>query len=481
MGVRLTELATELDRMGWLTSCSGDAEVVDVHLDSRAVTAGSLFCCLEGEHHDGHDFADEAVRRGAVALLATRALERATVPVVVVDAAAARRAVAVVAASVHGHPSREIPVVGVTGTNGKTTTAAMLAAICTEAGLDPEVFGTLSGARTTAESTELQRAMRRAVDTGRRVIIMEVTSHALALDRVYGIVFRTATFTNLGHDHLDFHGTVEAYFEAKAKLFERGVASDHVINRDDEHGRTLIARLTASGQGEHVHAFGVGDAGGLVETLSSNVFSWNGLDIVVPLGGRHNVYNALAAAVTAVVLGIPRESIAQGLARVGRVPGRLERVDVDAPFDVYVDYAHTPDSLRAVLSAARSTLATGARLIVVFGCGGDRDATKRPVMGAVASELADVVVVTTDNARSEDPAAIANEVVKGAGHPDSIRVILDRREAINGAIASAQSGDVVVIAGKGHERGQTIGTVTVDFDDMDEARGALLRVMGGAN
>ena len=230
-----------------------------------------------------------------------------------------------------------------------------------------------------------------------------------------------------------------------------------------------------------MHAFGVGDAGGLVETLSSNVFSWNGLDIVVPLGGRHNVYNALAAAVTAVVLGIPRESIAQGLARVGRVPGRLERVDVDAPFDVYVDYAHTPDSLRAVLSAARSTLATGARLIVVFGCGGDRDATKRPVMGAVASELADVVVVTTDNARSEDPAAIANEVVKGAGHPDSIRVILDRREAINGAIASAQSGDVVVIAGKGHERGQTIGTVTVDFDDMDEARGALLRVMGGAN
>lgn len=481
MGVRLAELASELDRNGWLVSCAGDVEVDDVHLDSRAVTAGSLFCCIEGATHDGHDFADEAVRRGAVALLATRVIERVSVPVVMVDAAVARRAVATVAAAVHGHPSREVPVVGITGTNGKTTTAAMLAAICADAGLDPEVFGTLSGARTTAESTELQRAMRRAVDAGRRIIIMEVTSHALALDRVHGISFRAATFTNLGHDHLDFHGSIEAYFEAKAKLFETGVADDSVINADDEHGRTLIARLVGSGRRDQIHAYGITDAVGLVETLSSNVFSWNGLDIVMPLGGHHNVYNALAAATTAVVLGIPGESIARGLANVGRVPGRLERVGVDAPFSVYVDYAHTPDSLRAVLSAARSTLASGARLTVVFGCGGDRDATKRPLMGSVASELADVIVVTTDNARSEDPAAIANEVAKGAGRPESLRVILDRREAINVAISSAQAGDIVVIAGKGHERGQTIGTVTVDFDDMDEARGALLRVMGGAN
>lgn len=481
MGVRLTELASELDRNGWLVSCAGDVEVDDVHLDSRAVTTGSLFCCIEGETHDGHDFADEAVRRGAVALLATRAVDRVSVPVVMVNAAAARRAVAAVAAAVHGHPSREIPVVGITGTNGKTTTAAMLAAICADAGLDPEVFGTLSGARTTAEATELQRAMRRAVDAGRRIIIMEVTSHALALDRVHGVSFRAATFTNLGHDHLDFHGSIDAYFEAKAKLFEMGVADDSVINADDEHGRTLIARLAGSGRGDQVHAYGIADALGLVETMSSNVFSWNGLDIVVPIGGHHNVYNALAAATTAVVLGIPGESIARGLANVGRVPGRLERVDVDAPFAVYVDYAHTPESLRAVLSAARSTLASGARLTVVFGCGGDRDTTKRPLMGSVASELADVVVVTTDNARSEDPAAIANEVAKGAGRPESLRVILDRREAINVAISSARAGDIVVIAGKGHERGQTIGTVTVDFDDMDEARGALLRVMGGAN
>ncbi len=481
MGVRLTDLAAELDRNGWLRACSGDAEVVDVHLDSRTVTAGSLFCCLEGDNHDGHDFADEAVRRGAVALLATRALERVAVPVVMVDPAVARRSVAVVAASVHGHPSREVPVVGITGTNGKTTTAAMLSAICAEAGLDPEVFGTLSGARTTAESTDLQRAMRRAVDSGRRIIIMEVTSHALALDRVYGIVFRAATFTNLGHDHLDFHGTIDAYFEAKAKLFNPDVAIDSVINRDDVHGQSLISRLTDSGDAEHVHSYGVGDVEDLVETLSSNVFSWNGLDIIVPIGGRHNVYNALAAATTATVLGIPRESIARGLARLGRVPGRLERVDVEASFAVYVDYAHTPDSLRAVLSAARSTLAGGARLIVVFGCGGDRDATKRPLMGAVAGDLADIVLVTTDNARSEDPAAIANDVVKGAMQPESLRVVLDRREAINAAVALAQPGDVVVIAGKGHERGQTIGTVTVDFDDMDEARGALLRVMGGAN
>lgn len=475
--MRLSALAAELDRNGWLRSRTGDAEIRDVHLDSRAVTPGSLFCCVVGGSHDGHDHAATAVRQGAVALLATRPVSDADVPTILVDPSNVRRAIAVSAAMVHGNPSREIPVVGITGTNGKTTTAAMLASIYRAAGRDPEVFGTLTGARTTAEATDLQRAMRAAVDDGRHVVIMEVTSHALVLDRTYGVSFSAAIFTNLGHDHLDFHGSLEAYFEAKARLFESEVAADSIVNVDDEHGRILFERINQRGR---VHGYGLGDVSNLVETLSSNSFSWRGLDVVVPLGGRHNVYNALAAATTAWVLGVSDGDIVRGLANLDRVPGRLERVEVEAPFSVYVDYAHTPDSLRAVLSAARSTLGSGAKLSVVFGCGGDRDATKRPLMGAVAGELADVVIVTTDNARSEDPAEIARQVAAGTDRREKFHIILDRRDAINHAIATASAGDIVVVAGKGHEQGQTIGTVTHDFDDMDEARGALLRVMGGA-
>jgi len=475
--MRLSALAAELDRNGWLRSRAGDAEIDDVHLDSRAVTPGSLFCCVVGGSHDGHDHAPAAVRQGAVALLATRPVSDADVPTIVVDPSNVRRAIAVSAAMVHGNPSREISVVGITGTNGKTTTAAMLASICDAAGLSPEVFGTLTGARTTAEATDLQRAMRGAVDGGRRVVIMEVTSHALVLERTHGTAFRAAVFTNLGHDHLDFHGTLEAYFEAKARLFESEVTADSIVNIDDEHGRILIERINQRGG---VHRYGLGDVSNLVESLASNSFSWRDLDVVVPLGGRHNVYNALAAATTARVLGVSDADIVRGLANLDRVPGRLERVNVEAPFAVYVDYAHTPDSLRAVLSAARSTLGSGAKLVVVFGCGGDRDATKRPLMGAVAGELADVAILTTDNARSEDPAKIARQVVAGTDRREKFHIILDRRDAINHAIATAAAGDIVVVAGKGHEQGQTIGTVTHDFDDMDEARGALLRVMGGA-
>jgi UDP-N-acetylmuramoyl-L-alanyl-D-glutamate--2,6-diaminopimelate ligase len=475
--MRLSALAAELDRNGWLRSRTGDAEIRDVHLDSRAVTPGSLFCCVVGGSHDGHDHAATAVRQGAVALLVTRPVTDVDVPTIVVDPHVVRRAVALCAAVVHGNPSREVPVVGITGTNGKTTTAAMLASICDAAGLSPEVFGTLTGARTTAEATDLQRAMRGAVDGGRRVVVMEVTSHALVLERTHGTTFRAAVFTNLGHDHLDFHGTLEAYFEAKARLFESGVAEESIVNVDDAHGRILFERINQRGR---VHGYGIGDVSNLVESLSSNSFSWRGLDVVVPLGGRHNVYNALAAATTARVLGIADSDIVRGLASLDRVPGRLERVNVEATFSVYVDYAHTPDSLRAVLSAARSTLGSGAKLFVVFGCGGDRDATKRPSMGAVAGELADVAILTTDNARSEDPAEIARQVVVGTDRREKFHIILDRRDAINHAIGAASAGDVVVIAGKGHEQGQTIGTVTHDFDDMDEARGALLRVMGGA-
>lgn len=480
MGVKLSDLAGEIDRNGWLRSISGDIEVSDVFLDSRSVTHGALFCCVEGETYDGHDFASAALQKGAVALLATRPIEGVDVPTILVEPSQVRRAVALAAATVHGHPSREIPVVGITGTNGKTTTAAMLASICEEAGLAPEVFGTLSGARTTAESTEIQRAMRKAIDSGRRIVIMEVTSHALVLERTHGITFRAAVYTNLGHDHLDFHGTLAAYFEAKARLFEPLVAAEAVINRDDEHGRILIRRMNDSGRSDHVHDYGIGDATALIESLTSSVFSWNGIDIVLPIGGRHNAYNALAAATTAHVLGIADDTIARGLAKVARVPGRMEPVAVEAPYSVFIDYAHTPDSLRAVLAAARAALVPGARLIVVFGCGGDRDASKRPLMGAVATELADVVYVTTDNSRGEDAGSIAEQIVGGAVRTSGLHVVLDRRDAIAAAVDTAKNGDVVVVAGKGHERGQVVATVTHDFDDMEEARAAVLRKQGGA-
>lgn len=474
------DLATAVSRSaGAVTSGEGPGpviELVDAFADSRVVTPGSLFCCVVGEEADGHAFADEAVARGARALLVSRELDL-PVPQIRVDQTSMRRVMADAAALIHGNPSREIPVVGITGTNGKTTTAAMLGAICSAAGLPSTILGTLTGARTTPESTELQRELRRSVDSGHRIFIMEVTSHALALDRTHGIAFRAAMFTNLGHDHLDFHGSVEAYFEAKAKLFQPGVAVDNIVNRDDAHGAMIIERIRAAGG--RVETYGIDDIHDLDESMSQSVFSWSGIDVVLPISGRHNVYNAIAAATTARVLDISDVAIANGLTRMGAVPGRMQRVNVDASFAVFIDFAHTPDSLDATLRSARSTSASGSRVIVVFGCGGDRDPSKRPLMGEIASRLADVVMITTDNARSEAPSLIADQILSGATGGAQLHVILDRREAIMEAIANAQEDDVVIIAGKGHERGQTIGGVTHEFDDMVEAVRAMEMSVGG--
>ena len=456
---------------------SADAlELVDASVDSRRVTQGSLFCCVVGQQSDGHRFAGEAVSRGARALLVSHELD-ISVPQLRVEESLMRRATAEAAALIHGNPSHEIPVVGITGTNGKTTTAAMIGAICEAAGLPATILGTLSGVRTTPESTDLQREMRRAVDAGHRIFIMEVTSHALALDRTHGTAFRAATFTNLGHDHLDFHGSVEAYFEAKAKLFEQGVADESIVNRDDAHGAVLIERIAATGG--RVETYGIDDAQGLDASMTRSVFSWHGIDVILPIGGRHNVYNALAAATTAQVLGMPIPAIAAGLSRMDEVPGRMQRVKVEAPFSTFVDFAHTPDSLGAVLRSVRDASTPGSRVVVVFGCGGDRDPSKRPLMGQVASQLADLVIITTDNARSEDPNAIAGQILEGAQGGAVVRTILDRREAISASIEAARAGDVVVIAGKGHEKGQTIGGVTHDFDDMVEAIRAMKMAVGG--
>jgi UDP-N-acetylmuramoyl-L-alanyl-D-glutamate--2,6-diaminopimelate ligase len=478
--VVLEDVVRELGQRGLLsaTSVTGSSvELRDVEHDSRAVGPGSLYCCVVGEHHNGHAFVEDAQRRGAVALLASEPVD-SSLPTVRIERAAMRRGMAVAACVVHREPSVQVPVFGITGTNGKTTTAAFLAAILEHAGVKSEVFGTLSGARTTPESTELQRSMRRAVDGGAMAVVMEVTSHALVLERTHGIVFETAVFTNLGHDHLDFHGTMEAYFEAKALLFSADVAREVVVNGDDPFGVRLLARCRETFPGSAVHPFGIADAVDLRETLDGSTFSWRGAPVRLALGGRHNVMNALAAATTAHVHGVDVESIAAGISSVSSVPGRLQLVDRNAEPRVFVDYAHTPDSLHAVLTAVRAA-AGGGRLIVVFGCGGDRDREKRPLMGRVVADLADVVVVTSDNPRSENPISIIDAITAGMGGDADCTVLVDRREAIRHAVAVAKSGDVIVVAGKGHEQGQTIGAETYPFDDVAESLRALASKKSG--
>lgn len=447
----------------------GDAsvEVTGISHDSERVRPGDLFCCVRGAHRDGHDFAAAAVAAGAVALLCERELEVGVPQVVVPDT---RAAMGPVADAVFGHPSRRVAVVGVTGTTGKTTTTHLLAAVSEHAGLPCGLIGTLHGPRTTPEAPELQATLAGFVAQGKRVVAMEVSSHALELHRVDGVRFAVAVFTNLGRDHLDFHGTLEAYFRAKARLFEPERAAIGVVNADDPHGRLLLeaARIPT-------RPFGLRDAVDLDVGVGQSTFRWAGHAVHLRLGGVFNVANALAAATAAAALGIAPADIAEGLSAAGPVPGRFEPIEAGQPFTVLVDYAHTPEALEHVLRAARRP---EGRLIVVFGCGGDRDATKRPVMGAVAARLADVVVITSDNPRHEDPMAIIAQVK--AGTPEGTAPVVvepDRRAAIAAALAEAAPGDTVVVAGKGHEAYQEIGDRIVAFDDRAVVRELLAEMV----
>jgi UDP-N-acetylmuramoyl-L-alanyl-D-glutamate--2,6-diaminopimelate ligase len=442
------------------------ALVRGVAYDSRAVRAGDLFCCLRGEHADGHRYAPVAVEAGAAAVLAERPLDVPVAQVVVDDA---RAAMAPLAAAFHGHPSAAMTVVGVTGTAGKTTTTHLLAAVFEHAGMPCGVIGTLTGAHTTPEAPDLQAALARFRADGRRAVAMEVSSHALAQHRADATHFAVAVFTNLGQDHLDFHGTTEQYFAAKARLFTPSMTSRAVVNVDDMYGRRLLAGATIP-----MTSFSMADAGALTVGPLASSFTWRGQPVRLPLGGRFNVANALAAATAAAEAGLAPDAIAAGLAAAGPVPGRFEPVDAGQPFTVVVDFAHTPESLASVLGAARE-VAGAARVIVAFGCGGDRDPAKRPAMGAAAARLADVVVVTSDNPRSEDPAAIIGEVIAGIPSPLTARARTeaDRRAAIALALAEAAPGDVVVVAGKGHESTQTFAGRTVAFDDRAVARELL--------
>jgi len=462
-------------------------DVSDVTHDSRAVHAGALFCCIPGARVDGHDFAVAAVGAGAVALLVER-----TVPPAVPQARvrSVRRAIGPIAARFHGEPSHGVPVLGVTGTNGKTTTTFVLQAVLAAAGAHPAVVGTL-GVRfggavlptgfTTPEATELQRTLADLRARGADAIAMEVSSHALAEHRVDGTEFAVVCFTNLGRDHLDLHGSLDAYFAAKARLFTRAFASRAAVNVDDAHGAELAARARADGL--EVRTFGLDVATADVRLLdlgsdpagtSARLVLADGdtAAVRVPLPGRFNASNALAAAATASFLGHDAATLARGIATTDVVPGRFEPVGVGGPVSVVVDYAHTPDGIATALAAARQTGA--GRVIAVFGCGGDRDPAKRAAMGEAAGRGADLVVLTSDNPRSEAPEAIAAMAAVGLDAVGATYTVeLDRRTAIHAAIAAARPGDLVMVLGKGAETGQRIGARTLPFDDRVVAGEAL--------
>ncbi|MBX3313628.1 MAG: UDP-N-acetylmuramoyl-L-alanyl-D-glutamate--2,6-diaminopimelate ligase [Actinobacteria bacterium] len=432
--------------------------------DSRHVVAGALFCCVPGATADGHDHAPAAVSAGAAALLCERPLD---LGVPEVQVTSVRAAMGPAAAVLAGDPSHDLLVVGVTGTNGKTTTVHLLASIFEAAGVPASVIGTLTGARTTPEAPELQARLADLVEAGTEAVAMEVSSHALDLHRVDGTRFRVAVFTNLSRDHLDHHVDMASYFAAKAMLFEPELTGLAVLNLDDPYGRLLRDAATVPSVG-----FSFDDVSDLHLGVDGSTFTWRGVEVRIGLAGRFNVANALAAATAAEAVGIEPAAIARGLAAAGPVPGRFEVVAEGQPYLAAVDYAHTPDGLEQLLTAARE-LADVGRVILVFGAGGDRDRTKRPFMGEVAARLADVVVVTTDNPRHEDPAAIIDEVERGMDDPRDLRTEPDRRAAIAVAVAEARPGDVLVVAGKGHETTQTIGDEVLPFDDRVELRAAI--------
>lgn len=444
--------------------------VTGIVFDSRRVRRGSLFCCIPGEDHDGHDFAADAVAAGASAVLCERRLP-VTVPQVLVPDA--RAAMGPLAAAFFGDPSRRLMLIGITGTNGKTTTCSLLASVLRRAGRPTGMIGTLTGKHTTPEAPDLQQQLATFVADGIEAVVIEVSSHALALHRVAGCSFHLAVFTNLGRDHLDLHGTIEAYFAAKAQLFSPVLSRAAVVNADDPRGQQLLAAATIPMTG-----FSRREISDVVITPTSHHYQWRGATVRVGIGGAFNVANSLAAATAAASLGISADVVAEGLASAPAVPGRFQPVEAGQRFAVIVDFAHTPDGLREVLPAARS--AARGRVIVVFGCGGDRDRDKRPQMGAAAAELADFVVVTSDNPRSEDPLAIIDAVMAGvpADYRDRVVSEPDRRRAFATAFRMARPDDIVVIAGKGHETTQTIGDRVHPFDDHDVAAAVLREAHG---
>ena len=447
--------------------------VTAVDFDSRRVGEGALFCCVPGAATDGHRHAAEAVSRGARTLLCEHVLDL-DVTQVVVEPGQVRPAMASVAAAFWGHPARSLQTVGVTGTNGKTTVTQLVAAILEAAGRPTEVIGTLGGTRTTPEAPDLQMYLAEAVGAGRSAVAMEVSSHALTQHRVDAIRFDVAAFTNLSRDHLDHHGSMEDYFEAKASLFAPERCRLAVVLADDPWGARLLERLEPAA----TTAVRRDEAEDVRSIVGASRFTWRGRMVDLPLSGRFNVDNALVAAAVGVALGVEEDVVVAGLRAAPVVPGRMEVVGAGAPVAVLVDYAHTPAGLAEALRAVRDLSGDG-RVVCLFGCGGDRDQGKRPEMGAVATSLADVVVLTSDNPRTEDPAVIIDQVRSGMDGPAEVVVEPDRATAIRVAVGRARPGDVVLLAGKGHETTQVSGGVAVPFDDRVEASAALAERFDG--
>ncbi|MDR7483401.1 MAG: UDP-N-acetylmuramoyl-L-alanyl-D-glutamate--2,6-diaminopimelate ligase [Armatimonadota bacterium] len=485
--MQVRALLTELDA----PSVVGDAdrEVVGLAYHSREVRPGFLFAAIRGQQHDGHAFIDEALAHGAVAVL----VERPVPPrpgVTWIRVADSRRALAAAAAAFFGHPSRRLRVVGVTGTNGKGATTHLVEAVLRRAGWRCGIIGTMGivvdgvaapADRTTPEAPDLQAALRQMADRGCGYAAVEVASHALALERIAGTRVEIAVFTNLTRDHLDFHGSMEAYRAAKARLFAMVEPSGWtVLNADDPTSAVLrrVSRAPVLTYGLRAPA----DVRGRDVTLDlrgSTFVAETPRGVVrvrLRLVGAFNVANALAALAVGLTQGVPLEAMADALGALPGIPGRFEAVQEGQPFAVIVDYAHTPDGLENVLRAARAI--TAGRLIVVFGCGGDRDRTKRPIMGRIAAEWGDVVVVTSDNPRSEEPVAIIEEIrpgVERAAREHAVEILIepDRRRAIQMALQAARPGDLVMVAGKGHETYQEIRGTKYPFDDRQVVREAL--------
>jgi UDP-N-acetylmuramoyl-L-alanyl-D-glutamate--2,6-diaminopimelate ligase len=485
MADRSAELSVLLRRLPASTQVNGDTTrlITGVEIDSRAVRPGALFVALRGERADGHAFVGKAIANGAIAVV-VEAAHAPPVPahVTVVHVPDTRRALSPLAAGFYGDPSRALEVVGVTGTNGKTTTTRMIAAICNRANKPCGVIGTVGAefgekqwtlANTTPQPPELHALLAAMRDAGAKAVAMEVSSHALALDRVDDVRFRVGVLTNVTRDHLDFHQTLESYAAAKHKLFT--MTPNSIFNVDDDYGARWATEM--HGKGAEVTTYGIRYGAVLVpENIvlepNGSRFSVNGQAFELNIPGKFNIWNALAAIGVAHVFGIDDATASEGLAELDRVPGRMEHVG-GGDVDVVVDYAHTPDALENALHSLRET--TGGKLVLVFGCGGDRDRGKRPEMGAVAARLADRVYVTSDNPRTEDPGSIVADIVAGSGTQSSVVVELDRRRAIERAVGEAGRGDVVLIAGKGHEAYQLIGERVLEFDDVAVAREALGR------
>lgn len=472
--MKLLDIITDIHN----ANIKGDAsiDISGIAYDSRSVSKGCVFVCIKGYSTDGHDYINDAIRRGAVAVVVQQDTE---VPegITLIKAEDTRHALAFMSRAFFGYPSKNIKLIGVTGTNGKTTTTYLIKSILEVSGFSTALLGTISNivggkaveaSRTTPESYDLQQMLKEMADVKTDYCIMEVSSHSLELKRVAGCTFNVGIYTNLTRDHLDFHGTFENYLKAKMKLFD--ISKTAAVNIDDEYSSEVLKGIKIP-----VISYSV-DGGSDVRAVDVEITSKDSrftliymdkmIPVVLPLPGRFNVYNALAAACACLAEGISLENIKMGLECCMGIPGRSEVIDSGRGFTIIIDYAHTPDGLENILNTVKE-YAQG-RIITIFGCGGDRDKTKRPLMGETAGTLSDICIVTSDNPRSEEPMAIIEDILPGVKNSSSnYRVIVDRKEAIKTAISIAQKGDVVVIAGKGHETYQILKDRTIHFDERE--------------